>query len=78
MEQLKLNILTPEHRAALEKELHELKLCVMLLPVYYPPDEYCKPTSKIKGKKPIPQAKWDYTMKQAERVREINEILDGN
>ena len=73
--QLELDLLTPERRAALEKELHELELCVMLLPVYYPPDKYCKPTSKVDGKKPIPQAKWDATMKRAERAAEIKKIL---
>lgn len=73
--QLQLDILTPERRQALEKELHELEQLTLLLAVYYPPDEYCRPDAKVKGKKPIPQAKWDAAVKRAEKAAEIKEIL---
>lgn len=74
-EQLEFGILTPEHRRALEKEYHELTQLTLLFAVYFPPDRYCRPDTKVKGKTPIPQAKWNVAHARAERARTIREIL---
>lgn len=74
--QLALDLTIPaEQRAALEKERHELTQLTLLFAVYFPPDEYCRPGSKVKGKKQIPQAKWNEAWARAERVKEIDEYL---
>lgn len=75
IEQLELDILTPERRRALEKERHELTQLTLLFTVYFPPDKYCRPDAKVKGKTPIPQAKWDVASARAERADAISEIL---
>ena len=74
-EQLEFGILTPEYRRALEKERDELTQLTLLFTVYFPPDRYCRPESKVEGKTPIPQAKWDKAYARAERARRITEIL---
>ena len=74
-EQLEFDILSPDHRRALEKEHHELTQLTRLFTVYFPPDKYCRPESKVEGKTPIPQAKWDVAHARAERARTIREIL---
>ena len=74
-EQLEFGILTPEYRRALEKERAELTQLTLLFTVYFPPDKYCRPDTRVEGKTPIPQAKWDKAYARAERARTITEIL---
>lgn len=67
--------LTPAEVAKLKKRAHELELLVWLLPVYYPPDRFCKPTLQVEGKEPIPQDVWNKTVKHAEEASAIRKKL---
>ena len=75
-EQLQFGILTPEYRRVLEKERNELTQLTLLFTVYFPPDKYCRPDSRVEGKTPIPQAKWDVAQARAQRAQTITEILE--
>lgn len=68
--------LTPEQAEKLQKKAHELEQLVLLLPVYYPPDKFCKPTSQVEGKEPIPQDVWDKTVEHAKEATAIRKKLE--